>query len=164
MAYDFKLADILTAVDFDGKEVWDELTDAQKKSVVFFTLNRYISNVVPSTKPFQRGKNPSIEEVEDFVLNTNEIFNKNLFHIMSKHPKLTWLSACSCNYNGTLFNHEWIPLKKEKDKKLDFLAELFPNTKKSDLETLSAITTEKEIKQYCEALGWDKKQINAIKL
>lgn len=164
MANDFKLGDILTAIDYDGKEVWDELTEEQKKGVVFFTLNRYLSNVVKSTKPYQRGKNPSIEEVEDFVLNTNEIFNKNLFAIMSKHPKLTWLSACSCNNEAQLFNHEWIALKKEKDKKLDFLAELFPNTKRSDLETLAAITTDKEIKQYCEALGWDKKQINAIKL
>jgi hypothetical protein len=33
-----------------------------------------------------------------------------------------------------------------------------------DVETLAAMTSDKEIKQYCESLGWDKKQIHAIKL
>ena len=46
----------------------------------------------------------------------------------------------------------------------EFLAELFPNMKRADIETLAAITTDKEIKQYCESLGWDKKEINGIKL
>jgi hypothetical protein len=36
--------------------------------------------------------------------------------------------------------------------------------KLSDVETLAAITTDKEIKKYCEGLGWDKKQINELKL
>ena len=40
----------------------------------------------------------------------------------------------------------------------------FPNMKMADIETLAAITTEEEIKEYAQALGWDKKQINAIKL
>jgi hypothetical protein len=36
--------------------------------------------------------------------------------------------------------------------------------KQNDITTLAAITTDKEIKQYCENLGWDKKAINGIKL
>jgi hypothetical protein len=35
--------------------------------------------------------------------------------------------------------------------------------KMSDVETLAVITTDKEIKEYAKDLGWDKKQINAIK-
>ena len=50
-----------------------------------------------------------------------------------------------------------------KNKKEEFLAELFPNMKRADVETLTSITTDKEVKQYCESLGWDKKQVNAIK-
>jgi hypothetical protein len=69
---------------------------------------------------------------------------------------------CSHESKKTYF-HEWIPLKKQKNKKEEFLAELFPNMKMSDVETLAVITTEKEIKQYCTDLGWDKKQVNAIK-
>jgi hypothetical protein len=70
---------------------------------------------------------------------------------------------CSHENKKTQF-HEWIPLKKEKNKKEEFLAGLFPNMKRADIETLASITTDKEIKQYCEGLGWDKKEINGIKL
>jgi len=59
--------------------------------------------------------------------------------------------------------HEWIPLKKQKNKKEEFLAELFPNMKMSDIVALAQITSDKEIKAHCESLGWDKKQVNAIK-
>jgi len=154
MSSEFKLKDILAAVDLDGKEVWDELTEEQKKSVVFFTLNRYISNVQGSR-----------ELKEHYLLVGNERFNKNLFAIMSKHPKLTWQLACSCSHESRKIQyHEWLGIKKEKNKKVSFLAELFPNMKIQDVETLAAITSDKDIKQYCESLGWDKKQIHAIKL
>lgn len=154
MASEFKLKDILAAVDLDGKDVWDELTDEQKKSIVFFTLNRYISNVQGSR-----------ELKEHYLLVANERFNKNLFPIISKHPKLTWQSACSCSHESHRIQyHEWLGVKKEKNKKVSFLADLFPDMKMSDVETLAAVTTDKEIKNYCELLGWDKKQINAIKL
>jgi hypothetical protein len=36
--------------------------------------------------------------------------------------------------------------------------------KMSDIETMAKLTSEKEIKAYCEKLGWDKKQVSAIKL
>jgi hypothetical protein len=154
MSSDFKLKDILAAVDLDGKEVWDELSNDQRKSVVFFTLNRYISSVKGSR-----------DLQEHYLVVGNEIFNKNLFSIMSKHPKLAWLTACICSHESrNIQYHEWIGLKKEKNKKVAFLAEIFPDKKMSDIETLAAITTDKEIKQYCEQLGWDKKQVNAIKL
>ena len=154
MANEFKLKDILAAVDLDGKEVWDELTDSQKKDVTFFTLNRYISNVQGSR-----------EVKEHYLVVGNERFNKNLFSVMSKHPKLTWQLACSCSHESRkIQHHEWLSLTKAKNKKVEFLSELFPNMKLSDVETLAIITTDKEIKQYCENLGWDKKQVNAIKL
>jgi predicted CopG family antitoxin len=66
--------------------------------------------------------------------------------------------------NGKTYFHEWIPLKKQKNKKIDFLAELFPTMKMADVETLAAITTDKEIKEYARDLGWDKKQIHGLKL
>ena len=70
---------------------------------------------------------------------------------------------CSHESKKTHF-HEWIPLKKQKDKKTEFLANLFPNMKMADVETLASITTDKEIKEYAKDLGWDKKQIADIKL
>lgn len=154
MTQKFELNDILASIDLDGKEVWDELSDDQKKTVSFFTLNRFISNVQGDR-----------ELKEYYLLACNERFNKNLFSVISKHPKLAWQLACSCNFSEDkkIRYHEYIKLKKEKNKKLSFLAELFPSMKMSDLETLDKITSEKEIKKYCESLGWDKKQINAVK-
>jgi hypothetical protein len=60
--------------------------------------------------------------------------------------------------------HPWLKVKKEKNKRAEFLADLFPNMKREDVETLANISSDKDIKNYCEELGWDKKAINAIKL
>jgi len=149
-----KLNEILAAVDLNGKEVWDDLTEEQRKSVVFFTLNRYISSIQGSR-----------EDQEHFVLLGNERFNKNLFLLLNKHNKLLWQLACSCGHESKkVFFHKWLKLTKTKNKKEEFLGTLFPNMKTQDIRTMAAITSDKEIKEYCKELGWDKKQVNAIKL
>jgi hypothetical protein len=138
------------------KELWEAASDEGRKEIKgdLWNLNRYISSVKTNNRELQ----------EHYLLTVNEFYNKNWAQI-SKHPKLQWLTLCACSHESkkTQF-HEWLPLKREQNKKTEFLAELFPNMKRTDLETLSAITSDKEIKQYCESLGWDKKQINAIKL
>jgi hypothetical protein len=148
--------DMIPAVDMGIKELWDAASEEGQKEIKgdFWTLNRYISNVKSSNRELQ----------EHYLLTTNEYYNKN-WNDIQKHPKLVWQTLCRTSHESkkTQF-HEWIPLKKEKNKKEEFLAELFPNMKRADVEALAAITTDKEIKQYCEGLGWDKKAINAIKL
>jgi predicted CopG family antitoxin len=148
--------EIIPAVDLGMRDLWDAATEEGRKEIKgdFWTLNRYISNV----------KSPSREVQEHFVLTVNEYYNKN-WNDIQKHPKLVWQTLCVCSMgNGKTYFHEWIPLKKQKNKKIDFLAELFPTMKMADVETLAAITTDKEIKEYAKDLGWDKKQIADIKL
>lgn len=148
--------DMIPAVDLGVKELWDAVTDEGKKEIKgdFWTLNRYISTVKTSDRKIQ----------EHFLLAVNEFYNKN-WNDIQQHPKLVWQTLCLAGHESKqTFFHEWIPLKRQKDKKTEFLSELFPNMKISDVETLSEITTIKEIKEYCEALGWDKKAVNAIKL
>ena len=148
--------DMIPAVDMGLKDLWDAASEEGRKEIKgdFWNLNRYISNVKTSSKDLQ----------EHYLLTTNEYYNKN-WNDIQKHPKLVWqtLGMCSHESKKTHF-HEWLPLKKEKNKKEEFLSELFPNMKRADIETLATITTDKEIKQYCEGLGWDKKAINGIKL
>ena len=147
--------DMIPAVDLGLKDLWDAATEEGRKEIKgdFWNLNRYISNVKSSNRELQ----------EHFVLTTNEYYNKN-WNDIQKHPTLVWQTLCMCSHESKkTYFHEWIPLKKQKNKKEEFLAELFPNMKMSDVETLAVITTEKEIKQYCTDLGWDKKQVNAIK-
>jgi len=148
--------DMIPAVDMGIKELWDAATEEGRKEIKgdFWTLNRYISNVKTSNRELQ----------EHYVLTVNEYYNKNWADIQ-KHPKLVWQTLCLCSHESKKSHfHEWLPLKKEKNKKEEFLADLFPNMKRADVETLAAIVTEKEIKKYCEELGWDKKQVNGIKL
>ena len=148
--------EIIPAVDLGMKDLWDAATEEGRKEIKgdFWTLNRYISNV----------KSTSREVQEHFVLTVNEYYNKN-WNDIQKHPKLVWQTLCVCGMGtGKTYFHEWIPLKKQKNKKVDFLAELFPTMKMADVETLAAITTDKEIKEYAKDLGWDKKQIADIKL
>jgi len=149
-----KLNEILASVDMNAKHIWDELTEEQRKSVVYFTLNRYISNVQGSR-----------ELKEHYVLLGNERFNKNLFLLLNKHNKLLWQLACSCGQEEkNIHRHEWLGLKREKNKKEEFLKKIFPNMKSADISALAAISDNKEIKDHCRGLGWDKKQIDAIKL
>ncbi len=148
--------EIIPAVDLGLKDLWDATTDEGRKEIKgdFWNLNRYISNVKSSNRDLQ----------EHFVLTTNEFYNKN-WAVIQKHPKLVWQSLCLCSHeSGKTFFHEYLPLKRSKNKKEEFLANLFPNMKLSDVETLASITSDKEIKKYCEDLGWDKKQINELKL
>jgi hypothetical protein len=148
--------DMIPAVDMGVKELWDAVSDDGRKEIKgdFWNLNRYISNVKSSNTELQ----------EHYLFTTNEYYNKN-WNDIQKHPKLVWQTLCMCSHESKKTHfHEWLPLKKEKNKKEEFLLELFPNMKRADVETLTSITTEKEIKQYCEGLGWDKKAINGIKL
>ena len=39
------IKDVLAAIDMNGKGVWKELTDEERKSVSFWLLNRYVSAV-----------------------------------------------------------------------------------------------------------------------
>jgi hypothetical protein len=146
---------LIPAIDQGGYDIWDLLDEDQKKSAKgdFWNFNRYISNVKSTDRELQ----------EHFVLTTNEFYNKN-WNDIQKHPKLVWQTICLCSHESKrTYYHEWIPLKRQKNKKEEFLAELFPSMKWQDIETMAKITDDKEIKQYCESLGWDKKQINAIK-
>ena len=148
--------DMIPAVDIGIKELWDAATEEGRKEIKgdLWNLNRYISSV--------KSSNPDLQE--HYLLTVNEYFNKNWAEI-AKHPKLQWLSLTVCSHESKKKQfHEWLPLKREKNKKEEFLAELFPNMKRSDIETLAAVTTDREIKEYCKGLGWDKKQIDGIKL
>jgi hypothetical protein len=148
------IREVLAATDLNSKEAWDEFSTEEQKAVSLFVLNRYLSSVVSKDR----------EVVEHYLLATNEMYNKNLYAIMSKHPKLTWQLACSCSYdNETIQNHKWIKVEKTSTKKEKFLADLFPEMKMDDIIALANITTDKEVREYCVDLGWDRKKASAIK-
>jgi hypothetical protein len=148
--------DILAAIDMGAKEVWDELSDEQKKQVSFWLLNRYVSSV--------KGKRDNQELA---VFKTNEYYNKNWNVLGTKHPKLQWQLLCAAGNTGKIEYHEWIGLKSSKteaSKIVKFLAEIYPNEKMSDLEVLSTTMDKKKVKQLAKDHGWSDKQIDDLKL
>ena len=150
--------DIIPVVDANCKELWDAAGEEGQKEIKrdFWNLNRYISAV--------RSSNPDIQE--HFVIAVNEFYNKNWNVIQKNHPQLVWQTLCACSTDDhAVQNHSFIRIGAAPvNKKLKFLEQLHPNMKRSDLDALAAITTEAEIKDYCKSLGWEKKEIDALKL
>ena len=154
MSEKVELSEKLTAVDQNVRELWDAMDSEQQKHLKseFFILNRYISNV--------GGQKSEIQE--HFVLTVNEYFNKH-WNLLQKHPKLMWLLLCMCSYNGEkVFWHEWIGHKKKtgtNTKKVKFLADIYPNKKMDEVELLSRLSSDKEVKDLARQHGMDEATI-----
>jgi hypothetical protein len=155
MSEKIELKEKIVAVDQNIRELWDAMDDDQRKSLKseFFILNRYISSAAGQKREIQ----------EHFVLTVNEYFNKHWNTLQQRHPKLLWLLLCMCSYNGEkTFFHEWIGHKKKSglnNKKVRFLEEIYPTKKMDEIELLSQITTDKELKELARAYGMDEATI-----
>jgi len=70
---------------------------------------------------------------------------------------------CMCSYNGEkVFWHEWIGYKRKpgtNTKKIKFLEELYPTKKLDEIELLSQISTDKEVKDLARSFGMDEATI-----
>ena len=145
------LKDVLAAIDLNAKQVWDELTDDEKKSINFWLLNRYISS---TTGPR--------EKVEDAVLRTNVFYNKYWNEIKPSgkgHPKLLWQLLCMSGGTKQIEKHPWIGLKQKKDsanKFVKLLLKLYPNMKYDDAELLVKISSRKELEALVNSHGQEK--------
>lgn len=142
MADKLPLKDILGAIDMGAKNVWDELTDEQRKQVSFYLLNRYCSVV--------KGKR---EAQELAVFKTNEYYNKNYFTV-AKHQKLLWQLLCmTANENKSIQYHEWIGYKKKganNSKSGKALEKIFPNMKTDEIQMLVSMNKKKDIERFIE--------------
>lgn len=134
------LKDILAAIDMGAKEVWDELSDDERKQVSFYLLNRYVSS--------QKGSRDSQELA---VFKTNEYYNKNFF-TLQKHKKLLWQLLCMSGNTGKIQYHEWIGYKHKKTSNKDQkeLEKIYPNMKEDELQLMLSLMTKKEFKELLE--------------
>ena len=145
------IKDILAAIDMKATNVWDDLSDDEKKQVSFYLLNRYASAI----------KGPRAKQ-ELTILKTNEYYNKNFFNIQ-KHKKLLWQLLCISGNTKNIQYHEWIGYKfKESSgsaKTTKFLEKLYPTMKPDEIKLLVAINDAKEIKQLAKDFGMTPEQI-----
>ena len=134
------LKDILAAIDLNAKNVWDELSDEERKQVSFYLLNRYVSSVKGTR-----------EKAELAVFKTNEYYNKGFF-VLQKHKKLLWQLLCMSGNTGKIQYHEWIGYKHKKTSNKDQkeLEKIYPNMKQDELQLMLSLMTKKEFKELLE--------------
>lgn len=135
------IKDVLAAIDMDAKNVWDEITDEERKQVGFWLLNRYVSSIKGSR-----------DDQELAVFKTNEYYNKNYMEV-SKHQKLQWQLLCMSGSTGRIEYHPWIGFKKktqDNNKLVKVLEQIYPNMKQDEVELLARISTKAEIKKLAE--------------
>lgn len=141
------LKDVLAAIDLNAKNVWDELSDEERKQVSFYLLNRYVSSVKGTR-----------EKAELAVFKTNEYYNKGFF-VLQKHKKLLWQLLCMSGNTGKIQYHEWIGYKHKKgdnSKAVKFLQKLYPNKKQDEIDMLAKLSTKKELMQLAKDNGIDE--------
>ena len=154
MSEKIELKEKILAVDQNMRELWDAMDSDQQKALKneFFILNRYISNAQGEKREIQ----------EHFVLAVNEYFNKH-WAVLQKHPKLMWYLLCMCNYDGNKkFFHQWIGNKKKtggNTKKVKLLAEFYPDKKEDEINLMSQLMTDKEVKDLARQHGMDEATI-----
>ena len=134
------LKDVLAAIDLNAKNVWDELSDEERKQVSFYLLNRYVSSVKGTR-----------EKAELAVFKTNEYCNKGFF-VLQKHKKLLWQLLCMSGNTGKIQYHEWIGYKHKKTSNKDQkeLEKIYPNMKEDELQLMLSLMTKKEFKELLE--------------
>ena len=134
------LKDVLAAIDLNAKNVWDELSDEERKQVSFYLLNRYVSSVKGTR-----------EKAELAVFKTNEYYTKGFF-VLQKHKKLLWQLLCMSGNTGKIQYHEWIGYKHKKTSNKDQkeLEKIYPNMKEDELQLMLSLMTKKEFKELLE--------------
>ena len=145
------LNEIFMAMDMNGKGAYDEWTAEERKEINYWLLNRYASSVAGTR-----------EAKELAVVLTNENYNKNWNVLGTRHPKLQWQLLCTLhNAKRSSKQHVWQGLKQKGGdvKAMKFLKDLFPNMKEDEVDLLAKLSTTKELKQYAEDLGMDKKDV-----
>lgn len=137
------------------KELYDAAGEDGKKDIKgdLWNLNRYISSV--------KGK---FEDQALAVFKVNEYYNKN-WNVLggTNHIKLQWQLLCVAGKTGKKMFHPWIGLKKKKDessKAVKLLSQIYPEMKLDEVELLARISTKKELREYAEAHGTNKKDVN----
>lgn len=149
MAEQVPLNRVLTALDKKDRGFYDSLTDEEKKGLSPFLLVRYASAVQGI---------PALEEY--YLMATNHYVNKDFFNI-NKHPKLQWLCLTAVSPNMGAQMHKWIGMKKKgtankkENEKRNLLAKIHPTLKDEDIDILTKLVSDDEIKNYRKCAGDD---------
>jgi hypothetical protein len=136
---------VLSAIDNKNYQLYDNLTDEERKGFTAFITMKWLASV-----------NGSHELEHYYLAAVNHFTNKNLFDI-NKHPKLQYLTLVASAPGVGKQRHQWLKVRpKAKDKGSEIrkeLAQLFPAMKDSDLDVLSNQITKRDLTKYKKELG-----------
>ena len=149
---------LIPSIDMGYKDLYDAAGEDGKKDIKgdLWNLNRYISSV--------KG---SFEKQALAIFKVNEYYNKN-WNVLggTNHVKLQYQLLCVASdlrmEEGDKRKqqfHPWIGLKKKKDdssKAVKLLAQIYPDMKMDEVETLARISTKKEIRELAKEHGYEK--------
>jgi len=130
--------------DRKNRAFYDELADEERRKFSNYLMLRW-GSAVQGSRDLQ----------EFYVIATNERLNKHFFAV-NRHPKLQWLMATAVSPGMGTHRHQWIARKKKDAGNNDIrraLMDIYPNMKMSDIESLAAITTKQDIKDYLQDAG-----------
>jgi hypothetical protein len=146
MALDIKKE--LNGVDMRDKDMYNNLSEEERKSFSPYILMRYVSNV-QGDKDVQ----------EWFVEMTNELVNKNHWTLSKNHKGLLWKLFAGCGTGAKAYHPYLAAGKKEKAVKIEkLIAELNPAMKMSDIKLQASLMDKNDIEDLFNKLGYDKKQ------
>lgn len=143
----------MNSFDLKDRSFYDSLTDEERKKFSPYLMIRW-GSAVESTP--NRPASPDMQKF--YVIATNERLNKHFFAV-NRHPKLQWLMATSVSPGYGVFRHNWIaPKKKEgaNSARRKFLADVYPNLKSLDLDTLNAVMSDDEFRALERDYGLGK--------
>lgn len=157
MTNKLELNEILAAIDTDSKELWDEISEEERKELkkTLFILPNFVSNVVTNDKKIK----------QHYIIMVNELVNKNYFLLQKNHSKLLWQLLCACGYETKqIFRHKYLKSKKDQgnSKIKNFLEDLYPNMKNDEIEMLSKLMSKQEITDLAQSHGYDDKFIKNL--
>ncbi len=147
------LKQILGCVDMNYKGAWKEFSAEEKKSVGFWLLNRYVSNVSGG----QAKQEHAIKKVNEYY---NKHFNTIGVGKENGHQELMWQLLCMSGATGKMEFHQYIGFKKksaDNNKGIKLLEQIYPNMKQDEVELLARISTKKELKELAKEHDIDAK-------
>jgi hypothetical protein len=141
------LQQVLKLLDYGKRSEWKTLSDEEKSSISFWTLNRFMSSV-----------SGDANKQANAVIKVNEIYNKHLGSIgVSKsndHRELLWRLLCITGDTKKAEFHQWIGFKKStkssKEKYIDVIKDIYPTLKMEEVLLIVKLTDEHDLKRLAE--------------
>ena len=126
--------------DLKRRDFYDSLEEELKRKFAPYLMIRWGSSVEGSR-----------ELQEFYVIATNERVNRHFFSVnAARHKKLLWLLATTVSPDMGVHRHTWIAAKKKESSgtKRKHLKLMFPTYKDDEIDVMSKIVTDKDIRQW----------------